>query len=271
MGIFRNDKDHKKIRKQWLKAQENAKRNKRKNSKKSKKDYEDVKNQWINAQEKVKSKQSKSSRSSDASYENVRNQWFKIQEEAKLEQIKKYTNNNRNKESYEDLQSKWNEYRNNDLIRRLNEIEDNRDINKPIKLSRNNRYQQYHAMRIQSIIISFIFYYINGSFLLIYIIILTELLFAPIRQIIDSNFDLYARIEGICTDINYPSYAINQPRRDKDYGIEVTLTYGRGKKTKKFIAVGTVDIPKGHKMSIIQGKLSRKIVYIESHCINVKR
>lgn len=236
------------------------------NKKKENDKYKNVRDNWIRAQEEEKKKRLKNKKKIDRSYEDIKKQW----DIAKEEEIKKKTQRkvSYSEKTYEDVKRDWNKLKEQEIIKRLKVMEVSEDKNGKINLRKNQKFVEHHRWNLVFQSLVFISC-LGGSVdeIPLFFVIFYEIFKAPVRQVLDAIFNSYTRIEGICTEYRY--HPIKTIREDEDTFI-VTITYAGGRKKQRFPAGEYSDISVGSRISVIKGKISRRVIYVENISCNIK-
>lgn len=229
---------------------------------KNKEEYERIRENWIKVQEEQKAKKLKNVRKTEKNYDDIKREWdiLKKEEENKIRNLKKcYKGKNS-----EDIKRDWEKLREENILIRLHEMEKNKGEIRKITLKKKQKFVKYYKW---SLFLEIIFLLGGiGNDIMIFLFCIYEFFNAPIRQLLDAIFNSYTRVEGICVKNEY--YKCNKGQEEDTFLI--TILYSGGMKKQKVLVKESVNIRVGQRISVIKGKLSRRVINIENYNCDIE-
>lgn len=223
----------------------------------NKEEYERIKKNWIKSQEEQKAKRLKNVKKTDKNYDDIKREWdiLKEEEKNKIKNLKKYYKG----KNSDDIKKEWEKLREENILIRLHEMEKNKGEIKKIILKKEQKFAKYYKWNLFLETI-FLLGGIEND-IMIFLFCIYELFNAPIRQLLDAIFNSYIRIEGICIKSEYYKYNKGQ----EENTLLITILYSGGMKKQRVPVRESVDIRVGQRISAIKGKLSRRVINIENY------
>ena len=162
------------------------------------------------------------------------------------------------------IRRKWNQVKIDKALRELENIK-KEDIKKPIKLTLDKKMYKMQWFNL-FVVIAFLFQGVLAKDVTSLVISLCyELGFAPFRMFLDTIFNSYKRIIGVCV------YMEDMPAKSSKSidKTEVHIAWHGKNSAEVFRVEQTNELMVGDRISIIKGKLSRKVTCVETKNIEL--
>ena len=108
----------------------------------NKEEYERIKKNWIKSQEEQKAKRLKNVKKTDKNYDDIKRGWdiLKEEEKNKIKNLKKYYKG----KNSDDIKKEWEKLREENILIRLHEMEKNKGEIKKIILKKEQKFAKYY-------------------------------------------------------------------------------------------------------------------------------